>query len=108
MMKMNVIAIRAPGGPEVLVPSQLDRPSPGVGQVLVKVAACGLCQAPLRPLLEQGAVAPHGLLSRGRRRELRWARAIASGPRTVGVAGPGRDHVIVARGGFFWARLWYR
>ncbi len=42
MMKMNVIAIRAPGGPEVLVPSQLDRPSPGVGQVLVKVAAAGV------------------------------------------------------------------
>lgn len=42
MMKMKVITIREPGGPEVLVPSQLDRPSPGVGQVLVKVAAAGV------------------------------------------------------------------
>lgn len=42
MMKMKVIAIREPGGPEVLVPSQLDRPIPGAGQVLVKVAAAGV------------------------------------------------------------------
>lgn len=42
MMKMKVIAIREPGGPEVLVPTQLDRPIPGAGQVLVKVAAAGV------------------------------------------------------------------
>ncbi len=42
MIKMKVIAIREPGGPEVLVPSQLDRPIPGAGQVLVKVAAAGV------------------------------------------------------------------
>lgn len=42
MMKMKVIAIREPGGPEVLVPSQLDRPIPGAGQVLVKVVAAGV------------------------------------------------------------------
>ena len=41
-MKMKVIAIRVPGGPDVLVPAELDRPAPAEGQVLVKVAAAGV------------------------------------------------------------------
>ena len=39
---MTVIAIRAPGGPEVLVPEQRPVPQPGEGEVLVKVAAAGV------------------------------------------------------------------
>jgi NADPH2:quinone reductase len=39
---MTAIAIRAPGGPEVLVPEMRPRPAPGPGQILVKVAAAGV------------------------------------------------------------------
>src|SRR5215470_7454043 len=40
--EMTVIAIRAPGGPEMLVPEQRPVPQPGDGEVLVKVAAAGV------------------------------------------------------------------
>jgi NADPH2:quinone reductase len=40
--QMTAIAIRAPGGPEVLVPEQRAVPQPGDGEVLVKVAAAGV------------------------------------------------------------------
>src|SRR5258705_4738244 len=39
---MTVIAIRSPGGPEVLTPEQRPVPQPGEGEVLVKVAAAGV------------------------------------------------------------------
>jgi NADPH:quinone reductase len=39
---MTAIAIRSPGGPEVLVPEQRPVPAPGRGEVLVKVAAAGV------------------------------------------------------------------
>ena len=39
---MTVIAIRAPGGPEVLVPQERPMPSPGTGEILVKVAGAGV------------------------------------------------------------------
>ena len=39
---MTVIEIREPGEPEVLVPAERARPAPGVGEVLVKVAASGV------------------------------------------------------------------
>src|SRR6266508_3560899 len=39
---MTVIAIRAPGGPEMLVPEQRAVPQPDEGEVLVKVAAAGV------------------------------------------------------------------
>jgi NADPH2:quinone reductase len=40
--RMTVIAIRAPGGPEVLVPEERPVPAPGAGEILVKVAAAGV------------------------------------------------------------------
>jgi NADPH:quinone reductase len=40
--QMTAIAISAPGGPEVLVPTTLPVPRPGDGEVLVKVAAAGV------------------------------------------------------------------
>jgi NADPH:quinone reductase len=40
--QMTVIAIRAPGGPEMLVPEQRPVPQPAAGEVLVKVAAAGV------------------------------------------------------------------
>jgi NADPH:quinone reductase len=40
--RMTAIAIRAPGGPEMLVPEQRPLPSPAEGEVLVKVAAAGV------------------------------------------------------------------
>jgi NADPH2:quinone reductase len=39
---MTVIAIRAPGGPEMLVPEERPVPMPGPGEILVKVAAAGV------------------------------------------------------------------
>ena len=39
---MTVIAIAGKGGPEVLVPQTLPVPTPGAGQVLVKVQAAGV------------------------------------------------------------------
>lgn len=42
MTEMWAIAIREPGGPEVLVPEQTAVPRPGSAQVLIKVAAAGV------------------------------------------------------------------
>jgi putative PIG3 family NAD(P)H quinone oxidoreductase len=39
---MTAIAIRAAGGPEVLVPEERPTPAPGAGEVLVKVQAAGV------------------------------------------------------------------
>src|SRR5215475_12577733 len=39
---MTVIAIRSPGGPEMLVPEERPVPQPGPGEVLVKVMAAGV------------------------------------------------------------------
>jgi putative PIG3 family NAD(P)H quinone oxidoreductase len=40
--EMTVIEIRAPGGPEMLVPARRPVPKPGAGEVLVKIAAAGV------------------------------------------------------------------
>ena len=40
--QMTAITIRAPGGPEVLVPEQRPVASPGPGEILVKVTAAGV------------------------------------------------------------------
>ncbi len=40
--RMTVIAIRAPGGPDVLTPEPCAVPTPGAGEILVKVAAAGV------------------------------------------------------------------
>jgi NADPH:quinone reductase len=40
--EMTVIAIRAPGGPDMLVPERRALPRPADGEVLVKVAAAGV------------------------------------------------------------------
>jgi NADPH:quinone reductase len=42
MMKAHAIAIREPGGPEVLVSETIEIADPGAGQILVKVAAAGV------------------------------------------------------------------
>lgn len=42
MTMMTAIAIREPGGPDVLVPESIARPTPAPGQVLIKVAAAGV------------------------------------------------------------------
>jgi NADPH2:quinone reductase len=39
---MTAIGIKAPGGPEMLVPEERAVPTPGDGDILVKVAACGV------------------------------------------------------------------
>jgi NADPH:quinone reductase len=40
--RMTVIGIKAPGGPEMLVPEERPVPKPGAGEILVKVAAAGV------------------------------------------------------------------
>jgi NADPH:quinone reductase len=40
--RMTVIAIRQPGGPEVLTPETRPVPTPAAGEILVKVAAAGV------------------------------------------------------------------
>ncbi len=39
---MKAIAIREPGGPEVLEPREIATPAPGQGEILIKVAAAGV------------------------------------------------------------------
>ena len=39
---INAIVASEPGGPEVLVPGEVERPQPGPGQLLVRVAAAGV------------------------------------------------------------------
>jgi NADPH2:quinone reductase len=53
---MTVIAIRAPGGPEMLVPEQRPVPAPGPGEILVKVAAAGVNRPDVRQ--RQGTYPP--------------------------------------------------
>src|SRR5436853_2952036 len=40
--QMTVIAVREPGGPDVLVAQTRPVPAPGPGEILVKVAAAGV------------------------------------------------------------------
>ena len=53
---MTAIAIREPGGPEVLVPERVEVPRPGTGQVLIKVAAAGVNRPDI--LQRQGGYPP--------------------------------------------------
>jgi putative PIG3 family NAD(P)H quinone oxidoreductase len=46
--RMTVIAIRAPGGPEMLVPEERPVPAPGPGEILVKVVAAGVNRPDVR------------------------------------------------------------
>ncbi len=54
--RMTVIAIRAPGGPEVLVPEERAVTMPGPGEILVKVAAAGVNRPDVRQ--RQGTYPP--------------------------------------------------
>ncbi|MGW5642845.1 alcohol dehydrogenase catalytic domain-containing protein [Saccharopolyspora sp. NPDC003752] len=40
---MRAAVLTRPGGPEAVTIAELDRPEPGPGEVLVEVAACGVC-----------------------------------------------------------------
>ena len=51
--RMTAIVIRAPGGPEMLVPEQRPMPEPGPGEVLIRVESAGICGT------DRGAI--HGL-----------------------------------------------
>lgn len=54
--RMTVIGIRAPGGPEMLVPEERPVPTPGAGEILVKVAAAGVNRPDVRQ--RQGTYPP--------------------------------------------------
>jgi NADPH2:quinone reductase len=53
---MTAIAIRAPGGPEVLTPEDRPVPAPGPGEILVKVVAAGVNRPDVRQ--RQGSYPP--------------------------------------------------
>jgi NADPH2:quinone reductase len=53
---MTAIAIRAPGGPEMLVPQERPVPQPGPGEMLVKVVAAGVNRPDVRQ--RQGSYPP--------------------------------------------------
>ncbi|MBS1819706.1 MAG: NAD(P)H-quinone oxidoreductase [Acidobacteria bacterium] len=53
---MMAIAIREPGGPDVLVPVERPRPEPGRGELLIKVAAAGVNRPDV--MQRQGRYAP--------------------------------------------------
>ncbi|MFD1872512.1 NAD(P)H-quinone oxidoreductase [Hymenobacter bucti] len=55
---MNAIIIQKPGGPEVLHPQETPRPTPGAGQVLVRVHAAGVNRPDV--LMRQGKYAGSG------------------------------------------------
>ena len=54
--RMKVIAIKEPGGPEMLVPQERDVPKPGAGEILVQAwpprastsRTCASARAPIR------------------------------------------------------------
>lgn len=46
--RMTAIAIRAPGGPEMLQPEERPVPAPGPGEILVKVVAAGVNRPDVR------------------------------------------------------------
>ena len=54
--RMTVIAIRAPGGPEMLQPEERPVPAPGPGEILIKVAAAGVNRPDVRQ--RQGSYPP--------------------------------------------------
>jgi NADPH:quinone reductase len=56
MTMMTAIAIREPGNPDVLVPELITRPSPAMGQLLIKVAAAGVNRPDI--LQRQGGYPP--------------------------------------------------
>src|SRR4051794_16438702 len=56
MTTMTAIAIREPGGPDVLVPVKLPVPVPGPGQLLVHVKAAGVNRPDM--LQRQGGYPP--------------------------------------------------
>src|SRR6185437_14773775 len=63
--EMRAVRIHRFGGPEVIVIDDIDRPTPGVGEVLVRVAASGV--APWDALIREGQskVAPQPPLTLG-------------------------------------------
>ena len=54
--RMTVIAIKAPGGPEMLVPEERPVPVPGPVEILVQVAAAGVNRHDVRQ--RQGSYPP--------------------------------------------------
>src|SRR3712207_2093635 len=93
---MNVVVITRPGGPEVLAVREVERPSPGSGEVLVRVRATALNRADL--LQREGRYPPPpgapadipGLEFAGEVAALgRGAREWREGDRVFGITGGG-------------------
>ena len=80
---MKAIVAREPGPPEVLELREVDTPSPGPNEVLIKVAAAGVNRADL--LQRQGHYQPlrgrqsRSLVSRFPERSPPWVRTLPTG-----------------------------
>ncbi len=76
--QMTAIAIRAPGGADMLVPEQRPLPRPADGEVLVKVAAAGVNRPDVmqrKAFIRRPPARPTFQVSRSRAKWSRWAQA---------------------------------
>ncbi|MGH6717954.1 MAG: NAD(P)H-quinone oxidoreductase [Alphaproteobacteria bacterium] len=94
---MTAIEIAHPGGPEVLRPASRPVPSPGVGEILVKVAAAGINRPDV--LQRQGGYAPPPGATDIPGLELAGT-VVALGPGAEGFAPGDRVCALVAGGGY--------
>ena len=71
---MTAIAIRAPGGPDMLVPEQRPLPQPGAGHAPVKVAAAGVNRPDVMQRQGLYPPPPGATAFRGSRSRAKWLR----------------------------------
>ena len=78
---MKAMLVRAFGGPEQIVLEERERPAPGTGEALVRVAACGVCH---HDVLDRKGLLPSARLPQVLGHEIAG---------TVEAVGPGVEHV---------------
>ena len=93
--RMTAIEIETPGGPEVLVPGERPVPAPGMGEVLIRVAAAGVNRPDV--LQRQGGYPPPPGASDIPGLEVA-GRVVALGPEAGGLQ-PGDEVTALVTGG---------
>jgi putative PIG3 family NAD(P)H quinone oxidoreductase len=94
---MTAIEITTPGGPEVLVPCERPVPTPGAGEVLIKVAAAGINRPDM--LQREGGYPPPPGASDIPGLEIA-GRVVAMGPDAAGVKLDDQVTALVTGGGY--------
>ena len=93
--QMTVIGISKPGGPEVLLPETRSVPSPGPGEILVKVVAAGVNRPDVAQRSGRGVEpwqADESVATVARK------RSAGRGARLIGPACPRRTNRATSRG----------